>query len=112
MASRFWRLDRGAGHTSAALLVPALAVSVRTLVHKWRARNDLSLAIARSGPEQTGKLHALVEAHDLPGVVAALRGQLGALPPRERVQAEEALSQPSEIGRRSYAQSVLALAMA
>ncbi len=91
-----------------AFLVPALAVSVRTLIDKWRARNDLSKAIARSGPAQTSKLQALVEADDLPGVVAIIRGQVGALPPREQVQAEVALSQPSEIGRRVYAQSVLA----
>ena len=91
-----------------AILLPALAVSVRTLVDKWRARNDLSTAIARGGPEQARKLRALVEADDLPGVVAVIRGQLGALPPREQAQAEMALSQPSEIGRRSYAQAVLA----
>ena len=96
------------GILPATLLVPALIVSVRTLIDSWRARNDLSKAIAKGGPEQARKLRALVEADDLPGVVAVIRGQLGALPPREQAQAEMALSQPSEIGRRSYAQAVLA----
>ena len=91
-----------------ALLVPALADSIRTLIAKWRARHDLSRAVARSGPEQTRALNALIQADDLPGVVAVLRSYLDELPPQEQVQAEVALSQNSEAGRRSYAQSILA----
>ena len=91
-----------------ALLVPALAASVKTLFEKWRARNDLSVAIARSGPEETQQLRAMVEADDLPGVLATIRAHMGELPVSEQKQAEIALSQVSESGRRSYAQSVVA----
>jgi predicted phage gp36 major capsid-like protein len=91
------------------VLLSAAAVSaVRTLVTKLRARSDLSAAIVNSGPESTTKIRQLVAKDDVAAVIDEIRGHLSELPARERQLADDALSQPSVSGRRSYAQSVVA----
>ncbi len=90
------------------LLVAAAGSAVRTLVTKFRARSDLSAAIVKSGPESASRIRQFVAADDVASVIGEIRGHLDELPVRERELADDALSQRSATGRRSYAQSVVA----
>jgi endonuclease/exonuclease/phosphatase family metal-dependent hydrolase len=84
------------------------ALALLTLVEKLRARHDLSLAVARSTPDQRTRLRRFLDSGDVPGAVAVISEHLDKLPPREKTQAAAALNQSSESGRRIYAQTVAA----
>ncbi len=94
-----------------ALVLFALAISLRDMVAHFRARSDLMRAVAASSATDKERLFDLLDAGDADGAVAAISPHLAALPPRERKIARSALFQPTQRGRLTYAGIIASAAL-
>jgi hypothetical protein len=94
-----------------ALMLFALAISLRDLVVGYRARSDLMRAVARSSSADKERLFSLLDAGDTDGAVSAISPHLAALPPREQKMARAALFQPTQRGRLTYAGIIASAAL-
>ncbi len=92
------------------LTMIASAVALANLVTHFRARQDLSRAVAGASRDDRTRLLQLLDKGDVQEAVRTVSRFLDALPPRERAAAEDALCQRSRRGQSTYVEIVAASA--